>query len=1247
MNYKAHQTSQILPSGRMPIGIIALALIFSIALTPALFAGQDINNTTKANQIQNVERIDTFMESKNGVPRYVEGALSAPTAASSQVDAALTYFQNNENVYKLSNVAADMQVSRIVEDDLGMRHIRFQQHYEGLPVIGQEMMAHFGSDGVLKTVNGILEPKIKLETTPSIQSAEAVSIADTDLQNFFGKGEPDMPELVVFPWEGNTYLAWRMFLYSNSPMGRWEYFVDAHTGDVIYKANRVMHDTKANDIGTGTSVMGDTRNHIDTDYNGSTFDMIDETRRTSNNPHGHDGQMPSNEDIRTYIASSSLPGTLATDANNVWSTTEQAAAVDGHVYTALVYDYLLRQFGRNSFDDNGSTMQTSVNYSAEGDNNAYWNGSQIVIWSYGTGWRSLAGCPDVIAHEWGHAVTENCANLAYQKESGALNESFSDMIGAAFEWAHDTLDTPDWGMGENGRTSGEPFRSMSEPHDYGDPDFYGTSDPNWIDVEGCSPSYSNDYCGVHTNSGVGNKWFYLLSDGGTHHSVTVTGIDVENAIQIAYRANQLYWGVNTTYHEAALATITAANDIDGTGAWALQVANAWNAVGVSTPLPGLTFTYTTGAPETTLPGQTSTFEVVVSSYLGGVPVSGTGQLHYKLNGGTLQTVSMTETSTNTYDAILPAMNCGDALEYYVSAEESTYGRLYDPDPASPRTAVPSTGTVTAFSDGFETDLGWTANGQWQRGTPTGGGGAYGNPDPSSAHTGSNVFGYNLSGDYGDNLSETHLTSPAIDCSNLSNVSLTFWRWLGVEQPQYDHAYVRASNDGSSWTTVWENEAEVTDNSWTEIELDLSAVADGQSTVYIRWTMGETDGGWTYCGWNIDDVALTGTECTTSQDSDGDGVADAIDNCPDDYNPGQEDADSDTFGAACDCDDTNGNLNPNTVWYADTDSDTYGDPATTLTQCEQPTGYVLDNTDCDDTDAGLNPTTIWYEDADSDTFGNPAVSLSQCEQPTGYVLDNTDCDDTNGDLNPNAIWYEDADSDTFGNPTVSLTQCEQPTGYVTDNTDCDDANGDLNPNTVWYADTDSDTYGDPATTLTQCEQPDGYVADDTDCDDTNGEIHPETIWYIDVDGDGYGTTAATQTGCEQPSGFVLVNGDNCWANHNPDQSDGDVDGYGDACDNCVEIYNPDQTDSNEDGIGDACQTCCTGPSVGNVDASPDNLVTMGDLTVLIDHLFITLAPLQCIDEGNTDMSADGLVTMGDLTLLIDHLFITLDPLPACP
>ena len=156
---------------------------------------------------------------------------------------------------------------------------------------------------------------------------------------------------------------------------------------------------------------------------------------------------------------------------------------------------------------------------------------------------------------------------------------------------------------------------------------------------------------------------------------------------------------------------------------------------------------------------------------------------------------------------------------------------------------------------LDADPGWTTEADWAFGEPLGQGGDYGFPDPTSGHTGVNVYGYNLAGDYPNNLPERHLTTTAIDCSDLYSLELRFWRWLGVEQPIYDHAYVRVSNNGTDWATVWANPVEITDSAWTEVSYDLSAVADGQATVYVRWTMGSTDSGWTYCGWNIDDIEI--------------------------------------------------------------------------------------------------------------------------------------------------------------------------------------------------------------------------------------------------------------------------------------------------------------------------------------------------------------------------------------------------------
>jgi len=164
-----------------------------------------------------------------------------------------------------------------------------------------------------------------------------------------------------------------------------------------------------------------------------------------------------------------------------------------------------------------------------------------------------------------------------------------------------------------------------------------------------------------------------------------------------------------------------------------------------------------------------------------------------------------------------------------------------------------------YSWDMSSDPGWTTEGLWAHGVPSGGGGEHGNPDPSSGHTGLDVYGYDLSGDYVNDLPETHLTSTAIDCSGLDRVSVKFWRHLNVETSTYDHAYLRVSSDGSDWSNAWENSSEVTDSSWTQVEYDISDVADGQTTVYLRWTMGTTDSGWRYSGWNIDDVEVWGLE----------------------------------------------------------------------------------------------------------------------------------------------------------------------------------------------------------------------------------------------------------------------------------------------------------------------------------------------------------------------------------------------------
>lgn len=219
---------------------------------------------------------------------------------------------------------------------------------------------------------------------------------------------------------------------------------------------------------------------------------------------------------------------------------------------------------------------------------------------------------------------------------------------------------------------------------------------------------------------------------------------------------------------------------------------------------------------------------------------------------------------------IPAGQTADVVVSLTSAVNSfangnyqatlTFTNLTDGDGNATKTVSVDIGVpVPVYTWDMTTDPGWAREGAWAYGQPTGNVSSWGNPDPTSGNTGPNVLGYNLTGTYTNNMPERHLTTGAIDCSDLTQVSLRFYRWLNVEQPLYDHAYIRVSTNGTTWTTIWENGEEITDNSWQQVEYDISSIADGQPTVFIRWTQGTTDGSWIYTGWNIDDVEILGVE----------------------------------------------------------------------------------------------------------------------------------------------------------------------------------------------------------------------------------------------------------------------------------------------------------------------------------------------------------------------------------------------------
>ncbi|HXF48675.1 MAG TPA: M4 family metallopeptidase [Verrucomicrobiae bacterium] len=344
-------------------------------------------------------------------------------------------------------------------------------------------------------------------------------------------------------------------------------------------------------IGTGVGVLGindpqGPKTHIDAQCNGTIFVLRDSTRQLNNDPHNHDGSMKDFALIPTYRWNSSLGhAELMSDADNVWNADGQASGIDAHVYAGWTYDYLLRPLGRNGFDSLGERLMIStVEFPIPGGAGAdYVPSTKEVRYKPPVGgYKSYAGAIDIVAHEWGHGVTDFSSRLAYEREPGALNESFSDMLGVSVGFA--TSD-PDWQRGEHVTPAGNPLSDLYNPLNSwpnAQPNTYrGT---NWVKVNpiDCpNPSEPNDWCGIHRNRGVPNKMFYLFANFGTDtlNGVTVNGIGINNAMRVMLRANERpYWNPNTDFLQARIGTISAANDLNPS--WVSELKKAWDAVRV-------------------------------------------------------------------------------------------------------------------------------------------------------------------------------------------------------------------------------------------------------------------------------------------------------------------------------------------------------------------------------------------------------------------------------------------------------------------------------------------------------------------------------------------------------------------------------------------------------------------------------------------------------------------------------------------
>jgi len=485
----------------------------------------------------------------------LQSHLEEGTSLNNSLDETIFDFLGQNEQYLNADVRSQLKIIKRTTDVSGVKHFRIQQYIKGIPVYGAEQTIHIDRTGSVSSALGDLPPVeetlVPNDGIPVISEEDAIQIASAEAASRIGElGDPQKtPEaqLNIYYHEddGQTYLVYitEVNVLEPGPL-RTKYFVNAIDGSIVSQFDIIHFAT-----GTGTGVLGDTKT-LTTTQSGNSYLLKDTTR---------------GKGIETYTANnrSSLPGTLLTDADNVWT---DRAGVDAHAHAAATYDFYKSKFNRNGIDGNGLLIRSTVHYGSN-YNNAFWNGVQIVFGDGdGTTFRPLSGDLDVVGHELTHGVIEYTANLEYRNEPGALNEAFADIIG-------NTIQSKNWLIGDDVYTPnipGDALRSMSNPTLYGQPDKYsdrytGTSDNG----------------GVHINSGIINKAYYLAAQGGTHNGVTVSGIGRDKAVQIFYSSLVNYLTPTSKFAAAKTATIQAARDLYGSNsAEVTSITKAFQAVGL-------------------------------------------------------------------------------------------------------------------------------------------------------------------------------------------------------------------------------------------------------------------------------------------------------------------------------------------------------------------------------------------------------------------------------------------------------------------------------------------------------------------------------------------------------------------------------------------------------------------------------------------------------------------------------------------
>ncbi|MHB9014211.1 MAG: M4 family metallopeptidase [Ignavibacteriaceae bacterium] len=546
--------------------------------SPAILNSKDIRRVILDNKFGTPRLIDV------NTPTSQKGNLIQSTGNASTM--AMNFMTTNKDLLKISDPENEFKLESVKKDALGMTHIRYEQVYKGLEVWGKEVYVHFDNHGNISSLTGSFAktPGSIQDISGKVSSTIALTIAENELksrmnisgfsnqiQNLLNYHGPSARQIIWYDKQQIPHLAW--FVEVRAGLSQdWYYFVDAQNGSILNSYNNVCFDGAT--TGSGVDLNGVNRT-FGTYQVGTNYFMLDASEAMFN---AAQSQIPSNSvgaieclDLQNNDLSSSSQFYYVTSTNNQWN---DPTSVSANFNAVTTYNYYRTVQNRNSIDDSGMTIYSVIHVTKNGQpmENAFWGGTVMCYGDGGTIFKPLAGGLDVAAHEMTHGVTQHTSNLEYQDQSGALNESMSDVFGKL-------VDTTSWEIGSTVVKDLQIFptgalRDMSNPHNGGNP-----GDACWQPAN--MPEYVNttqDNGGVHVNSGIPNYAFYFVA----------SSIGRSSAGKIWYRAETTYLTHTSQFLDARIATEKAATDIFGSTSNELNaVKSAWDKVGVfeGTPPP--------------------------------------------------------------------------------------------------------------------------------------------------------------------------------------------------------------------------------------------------------------------------------------------------------------------------------------------------------------------------------------------------------------------------------------------------------------------------------------------------------------------------------------------------------------------------------------------------------------------------------------------------------------------------------------